>query len=278
MMPITCGQVLSGAQTLGLDRLDAQLLLLHALGRSGNERAWLLAHDDDAINDAVSIAFQALCVRRAAGEPLAYLVGFKEFFGMQFAVDTSVLIPRPDTETLVAWALEIFRASGVACPAVLDLGTGSGAVAAAIANNNRCRMLAVDASADALVVARANAKQLGLPIAFAQGNWFDKVKGHFECIVSNPPYIAVDDAHLANLKYEPTNALVAGHDGLSDLRTIIDGAPAHLHSGGWLLLEHGYDQADAVRSLLVGRGFAQVQSRNDLAGIARCSGGQWADQ
>ena len=274
-MQLTCSQTLSGAQTLGIEKLDAQLLLLHVLGRPESERAWLLAHDEDVLGSAAVDAFRDLCLRRATGEPLAYLVGHKEFFGLRFAVDARVLIPRPDTETLVQWALDTLQALGADCPDVLDLGTGSGAVAAAIANHTRCMMLAVDASADALAVAVANAAQLGLHITFAQSNWFDEVNGRFECIVSNPPYIATGDVHLADLKHEPTGALVAGSDGLDDLRTIIDKAPAHLLDGAWLLLEHGYDQAEAVRGLLTQRGFAQVQSRNDLAGIARCSGGRW---
>ena len=274
-MLLTLAQTLQRAQTLGLDRLDAQLLLLHALGKPGVERAWLLAHDSDLLDDGSANAYQTLCLRRAAGEPLAYLVGYKEFFGLHFAVDARVLIPRPDTETLVQWAIDALQASGVKCPSVLDLGTGSGAVAAAIASHTRCTVLAVDASADALAVAKANALQLGLPITFKQSDWFDGIKGHFECIASNPPYIARDDTHLADLKHEPLRALIAGSHGLDDLQTIIRDAPDYLHKGGWLLLEHGYDQAEAVRNLLEQRGFVQVQGRNDLAGIARCSGGRW---
>jgi release factor glutamine methyltransferase len=175
----------------------------------------------------------------------------------------------------VQWALDVLQASGIVCSSVLDLGTGSGAVAVAVAHNIGCTMLAADASTDALAVAKQNALQLGARVTFAQSNWLEGIQGRFHCIVSNPPYIASSDAHLAALKHEPANALCAGVDGLDDIRTIIKDAPASLTQGGWLLLEHGYDQAGAVCALLTQRGFAQVQSRHDLAGIARCSGGQW---
>ncbi len=274
-MQLNHRQALQSAQTLGLDRLDAQLLLLHTLGKQDTDRAWLLAHDADPLADAAADAFRALSLRRASGEPLAYLVGYKEFFGLRFAVDKRVLVPRPDTETLVQWALDVLRASQIDCPRVLDLGTGSGAVAIAIARNTTCTLVAVDASEDALAVASLNAAQLGADVAFRQSNWLDDVKGSFHCIASNPPYIADGDAHLAALKHEPLGALCAGADGLDDIRAIVRDAPGSLHPGGWLLLEHGYDQDGAVRDLLTERGFAQVQSRQDLAGIARCSGGQW---
>ena len=274
-MSSTYGQALLGAQSSGLDRLDAQLLLLHALGKIDTERAWLLAHDDDALDITQATTYQALVSRRAAGEPLAYLVGYKEFFGLRLAVDARVLIPRPDTETLVHWALDTLRAAGSSSPAVLDLGTGSGALAVAIADAISCSMTAVDASEGALAVASGNAGQLGVNVAFVQSDWFSRVEGRFNCIVSNPPYIAADDLHLAALRHEPLSALSAGSDGLSDIRTIAKGAPMHLHPNGWLLVEHGYDQASAVRDLLIQHGFKRVQSRVDLAGISRCTGGQW---
>ena len=222
-------------------------------------------------------------MRRAAGEPLAYIVGSKEFFGLALQVDARVLVPRPDTETLVQWSLDLLQLPGTA-PAsrVLDLGTGSGAIALALAHqlqaaSRQCQVVAVDASADALDVARANAGQLGLQVQFIQSHWLQKVSGSFHLIASNPPYIASADPHLAELRHEPLQALTAGADGLDDIRQIIVQAPAHLQPGGWLLLEHGYDQADSVRALLAQRGFLQVQSRRDLAGIERCSGGQWTD-
>ena len=275
MTTLNITQALTNAQTLGLDRLDAQLLLLHALGKPDNERAWLIAHDEDALPELVLHAFHSFSLRRAAGEPVAYIVGYKEFFGLRFNVDSRVLVPRPDTETLVQWALEVLEP--VADPEILDLGTGSGAVAIAIAiaHSLKCKVTATDFSAPALAVASKNASQLGTDVQFIHSNWFDKVGGQYHVIASNPPYIAISDPHLEALTHEPSSALTAGTDGLSDIRQIVQVAPDRLKPGGWLLLEHGYDQASAVCALLAQRGFVQVQSRNDLAGIARCSGGQW---
>jgi release factor glutamine methyltransferase len=274
---LTVAQALVTGQALGLERLDAQLLLLHALGRPVHDRAWLLAHDTDPVGEAAKASFLDLCRRRAAGEPCAYLVGSKEFFGLTLAVDARVLVPRPDTETLVAWALACIASRPSAT--VLDLGTGSGAIALAIQSERKdAAVSAVDASGEALQVARANAQRLGLPVHFLQGSWFAPVRGHFDLIVSNPPYVAKDDPHLAALVHEPLEALASGTDGLDDIRLLIQQAPAHLLAGGWLLLEHGYDQAAAVRALLKVAGFGQVQSRTDLAGIERCSGGKWPAQ
>jgi release factor glutamine methyltransferase len=277
----TCAQALAAAQAQGLDRLDAQLLLLHALGKPGEARAWLLAHDTDVLPEKATEDFCAMCERRAAGEPLAYIVGSKEFFGLTLQVDARVLVPRPDTETLVDWALECLQAPAMPPePAVLDLGTGSGAIALAIAHSlqvaaHKVKVVAVDASVDALDLARENAGRLGLKLDFIRSHWLKEVSGHFHLIVSNPPYIASADPHLVDLAYEPLAALAAGEDGLNDLREIVRQAPGHLLAGGWLLLEHGYDQAEAVSALLAQAGFVQVQSRLDLAGIARCSGGRW---
>ena len=273
MTPITITQALAAAQTLGLDRLDGQLLLLHALDKPDTERAWLLAHDRDVLAEASAEAFRSFSLRRAAGEPLAYIVGYKEFFGLRFNVDSRVLVPRPDTETLVQWAMDV--AQRISLPDILDLGTGSGAVGIAIAHHLKCAVTATDFSADALQIASQNAAQLGVDMQFIQSNWFEKVSGHYHVIASNPPYIVTADPHLAALTHEPLNALTAGEDGLDDIQQIIELAPQHLLSGGWLLLEHGYDQASGVCELLARRGFARVQSRMDLAGIARCSGGQW---
>ena len=284
MNQATCAQALAAAQTRGLERLDAQLLLLHALGKTGDPsagRAWLLAHDTDALTGAVAQQFQALSLRRASGEPLAYLVGRKEFFGLELLVDARVLIPRPDTETLVQWALDLLQSPDMAqAPRILDLGTGSGAIALAIAHTlqvagRQGQVVAVDASADALSVACANADRLRLPVQFIESGWLREVSGHFQLIASNPPYIASADPHLTALRHEPLQALTAGADGLDDIRQIVEQAPAHLQPGGWLVLEHGYDQADSVRALLTRRGFLQVQGRRDLTGIERCSGGQW---
>ena len=270
----TLAQALAQAHTLGLARIDAQLLLLHAVGRPDAGRAWLLAHDTDAMVEAVHAQFIALCQRRLAGEPVAYLTGRKEFYGLPLQVDARVLDPRPDTETLVDWALEVI--APLASPRVVDLGTGSGAIALALQSQRTdAKVLAVDASTDALAVARANAERLGVPVQFQPANWLAGVEGSFDAIVSNPPYIPSADPHLAALTHEPLQALASGADGLEDIRTIVAQAPTNLRPGGWLLLEHGYDQAQAVQALLAAHGFAQVQSRNDLAGIARCTGGQW---
>ncbi|MEO7401778.1 MAG: peptide chain release factor N(5)-glutamine methyltransferase, partial [Polaromonas sp.] len=251
-------------------------------GKASGERAWLLAHDSDELADEAAERFRGFSLRRAAGEPLAYIIGSKEFFGLELQVDGRVLVPRPDTETLVQWSLDLLLAPAMpAAPDILDLGTGSGAIALAIAHSLRAagrdaRALAVDASADALAVARENASRLGLKVDFLESGWLRQVKGRFHLIASNPPYIARADPHLAALVHEPLQALEAGADGLDDIRQIIAQAGPHLHPGGWLLLEHGYDQAAQVRELLLQGGFTQVQSRLDLAGIERCSGGQWA--
>lgn len=287
-IPSTIAQAIGWSQTQGLERLDAQLLVLHAVGRSDVERAWLLAHDTDALPDSAHATLQASVRRRAAGEPLAYITGHKAFYGLDLTVDARVLVPRPDTETLVDWALEVLakpqdatsaESSAVATPApsrVLDLGTGSGAIALALKHTRpSLEVNAVDFSTDALAVARSNAERLDLDVAFSQGSWLDGVTGHFDAIVSNPPYIAAADHHLAALTHEPLSALASGPDGLDDTRAIISQAPSRLRSGGWLLLEHGYNQAAAVRALLSQAGFADVQSRRDLAGVERCSGAHW---
>ena len=246
--------------------------MLHALGRSQSDRAWLITHDDEALNAPVALAFRALCQRRLAGEPLAYIVGSKPFFGLDLRVDKRVLVPRPDTETLVEWALTFDTAR-----TVLDMGTGSGAIALAIKSiRPDWQITALDASADALAVAQSNAKRLNLNVNFLQSSWFDALtEAKFDIIVSNPPYIVEGDWHMAALAHEPKQALTSGADGLDDIRHIIAESPPFLTSGGWLLLEHGYNQAAAVRDLLSQRGFQQVQSKQDLAGIERCSGGQW---
>jgi release factor glutamine methyltransferase len=269
-------QTLAALQQGGLDRLDAQMLLLLALQRGPHDRAWLMAHDGDALPADAAARLAALVGRRQRGEPMAYLRGDQEFFGLQLQVDPRVLVPRPDTEALVNWVLEKVDAANNAVR-VLDLGTGSGAIALALASQRpKASVSATDASDDALAVARSNAQRLGLPVQFHAGSWLDAVPGQrFDVIVTNPPYIAEHDPHLAALTHEPLSALTAGADGLSDIRTIIADAPQALVSGGWLLIEHGFDQAEAVRGLLREAGFEQVSSRTDLAAIERCSGGQW---
>ncbi len=269
-------QALALASERGLERLDAQLLLLHALSRAQDERAWLIAHDTEEVPAARAQAFAALCERRGADEPLAYLVGHKEFFGLDLAVDSRVLVPRPDTETLVDWALELLPAAGA--PRVVDLGTGSGAIALALKKLRPNAIVdAVDASAEALTVASENARRLSLEVGFIQDSWLEGSANRYDLIVSNPPYVAAGDVHLAALRHEPSLALASGPDGLCAIRAIVAQAPAHLQRGAWLLLEHGWDQAATVRALLVGAGFGSVASRSDLAGIARCSGGKWLE-
>lgn len=275
----TLQDALRQAATAGLDRLDAQMLLLHALGRSPHDRAWLIAHGSDPLPVGVTDRWGALLQRRQTGEPVAYLLGEKEFGGLTLQVDARVLVPRPDTEVLVEWAVDALPPAGADAPRLLDLGTGSGAIALTVADRRPdAHVTATDASADALAVAQTNAQRLGLSVRFAHGAWLAAVPGErFDVIASNPPYIAEDDPHLAALAHEPISALTAGPDGLDDIRQIVAQASGALHPGGWLLLEHGHDQAEAVRELLSTRGFEAVTSRQDLAGIARCSGGRWPE-
>jgi len=270
--PMTLVQCLVQAQTRGLARADAQLLLLHCVERPLHDRAWLLTHDSDSLTPAQQDTWQAALHRRLSGEPVAYITGRKEFFGLTLNVDARVLDPRPDTESLVEWALALLPTGHPV--RVLDLGTGSGAVALALQHQRpQSQVTAVDASADALAVASANAQRLKLPVQCLLSHWMDVVPGPFELIVSNPPYVADGDPHLAALSHEPLQALTSGADGLDDIRQIIAQAPSRLTPGGWLLLEHGWEQAQAVQTLLRQSGFEQVQSRQDLAGIDRCTGG-----
>lgn len=271
----TLAAALREAQDQGLPRLEAQMLVLLVVARPPHDRAWLMAHDTDALTPPQQAQLADLVARRLAGEPMAYLTGRHEFYGLDLAVDARVLDPRDDTETLVDWGLEVIAA--LPRPRVADLGTGSGAIALAVASQRRdAEVSAVDASAEALTVASGNAQRLGLAVRFLQGDWCAPLGDEaFALLLSNPPYIADHDPHLPALRHEPLQALVSGPDGLDDLRRIIAQAPAHLLAGGWLLLEHGWDQAVPVRELLEAQGFEQVQSRKDLAGIERCSGGLW---
>ncbi len=273
--PATVGQALVRARAQGLDRLDAQQLLGHQLQR---DRAWLIAHDDDDLDAADATAFALACQRRADGEPLAYLTGERGFHGLRLQVTPDVLVPRPDTECLVDWALDLLRTRpALPPPRVLDLGTGSGAIALAVAHSHpAAAVTATDLSLAALAVAQANAQHLALAVSFAAGAWWQALPDdvRFDLVLSNPPYIAGDDPHLPALRHEPLLALSPGGDGLGALREIIAGAPAHLAAGGWLLLEHGWDQATAVTALLRSAGFAQVATRFDLEGRPRCTGGR----
>lgn len=278
--PSDVREALAHARRLGLDRLDAQLLVAAALGR---DRTWVLAHDDVLLDRDSAARLADWIDRRAAGEPLAYLVGRREFHGLDLAVGPDVLVPRPDTETLVDWALEPAVASTLApihagSPRVVDLGTGSGAIALALkAARPGWDVRATDASAAALAVAADNARRLGLPLTLHAGSWWQALPAQlrFDLAVSNPPYIPAGDPHLAALRHEPAAALVAGADGLDDLRTLIAGAPARLNPGAWLLLEHGHDQSSAVAGLLEETGFCNVQTRRDLGGHVRCTGAIW---
>ncbi|HEX3139519.1 MAG TPA: peptide chain release factor N(5)-glutamine methyltransferase, partial [Rhizobacter sp.] len=227
----TVGGALAHARTLGVDRLDAQLLLSHVLGQS---RTWLLANDDACLGTGQQQVLGGLLARRSSGEPLAYLVGEKEFHGLVLRVSPAVLVPRPDTETLVNWALEVVNTSST----VLDMGTGSGAIALALKHARpQAQITAIDASAEALAVARSNGQRLQLDVRWILSDWWQGLAGQrFDVIVSNPPYIAGDDTHLAALQHEPRLALTPGGDGLDSLRLIIGRAAQHMNTGGWLLL------------------------------------------
>ena len=269
----TLGEALAAARAAGMARLDAQLLLGHVLGR---DRAWLLAHDDASLSGEQAARLEALVARRRAGEPVAYLLGEKEFHGLTLQVDARVLVPRPDTEVLVDWAIELLRGelAAIEQPAVLDMGTGSGAIALAVKHDcPSATVTATDASSEALSVAQANATRLGLTVEFRRGAWWQAVADRrFHLALSNPPYIASADPHLAALTAEPGMALTPGPEGLEALRAIVAGSAAHIEAGGWLLLEHGFDQAEAVQALLRDAGFERIATRQDLGGQPRCTG------
>jgi release factor glutamine methyltransferase len=271
----TLSSLQHAANNLGINALDADRLLLSVLRRSASERTWLRVHGSEAVSANTTTRYLALCQRRLDGVPLAYLTGERGFYGLTLHIDSRVLDPRPDTETLVDWALDLLQSQPA--PRVADLGTGSGAVALAIQHQRPDAMVwAVDTSAQALEVAESNAARLGLAVQFSQGNWLSPPPAQLQhLIVSNPPYIPEDDPHMAALRHEPRQALTSGPDGLHDIRFIIAQAPACLRNGAWLLLEHGYDQASAVQALFTQRGFVHVQSRKDLGGHVRCTGGQW---
>ncbi len=264
-----------------LPRLEAEALLAHVLGKS---RAQLLAHPNHAVNEAHAQTAAALFARRRAGEPVAYLVGHREFYSLALEVTPDVLIPRPETEHLVDLALERLAASGAADsggrPKVLDLATGSGAVAVALAKHApHADVWGSDISPAALAVAERNAARHGAAVRFVRSDWFGALAGErFDVIVSNPPYVAADDPHLGegDLRFEPRTALASGADGLDAIRLIVAGARAHLVAGGWLLFEHGHDQAARCRALLDAGGYAAVASHRDLAGIERVAVGRAA--
>jgi len=286
-LPSTIRQALSQAHqqlklALALDereaRLEARLLLGHALQR---DLAWLIAHESDALEANIHAVFEASVKRRIEGEPIAYILGHREFYGLDLKVTPATLIPRPDTEVLVEAALAKTPLEQSTC--ILDLGTGTGAIALAIARNRpHAIVTAVDASAEALAVAQENARRLHISnVRFVLSNWFEALNdedgsGKYDIIVSNPPYIATGDVHLeqGDLRFEPPTALASGSDGLDDIRHIIKTAPAYLQTNGWLMLEHGYDQAEAVARLMAESGFADTQHQYDLANIARVTTGR----
>jgi release factor glutamine methyltransferase len=264
-----------------LPALEARILLGHVLGWRRTE---LITRADDPLDPAKVSAYRALEARRVAGEPVAQLIGSREFFGLDFEVTPDVLIPRPETELLVETALAALE--GRSRPRVLDLGTGTGAIAVAIASSRPdAQVWAVDRSADALAVAARNAARLldakrpGGPLQFARSDWYAALDPAmiFDVIVSNPPYIASGDPHLSqgDLRFEPRGALTDEADGLSAIRAIVAGAPARLAPDAVLWMEHGYDQAEAVRAILVAQGFTDVRSDRDLANIERISGGRF---
>jgi len=268
--PCTVATLLAGARR-DLDAADAECLLAHAVGR---DRGWLYAHADDVVDDRITVTFRTLCSRRRAGEPVAYLRGRQGFWNLDLAVSPATLVPRPETELLVELALERIPMDAPAWLA--DLGTGSGAIALALASERpQARVVATDASAEALAVARGNAVANRIDnVEFRQGDWLAPLAGQrFGLIASNPPYIALGDPHLAqgDLRFEPPLALASGTDGLDAIRAIVADAPSHLSPGGWLLLEHGWEQGAAVRALLDAAGFNQVASVRDLEARERVS-------
>lgn len=270
-MAATIAAALAAAQAAGVARIDAQRLLAHLLDRP---RAWLIAHDDHPLPAAVAAEWQVGVDRLADDVPLAHLLGEHQFRGLMLRVTADVLVPRADTECLVEWAIELLEQRPRSD--VVDLGTGSGAIALAIASAvPDCRVMATDSSERALAVAADNARRLQLPIRLGTGDWWDAVGPQtFDLALSNPPYVAASDPHLHALRHEPAAALVAGPDGLAAVRQIVTGSRQHLRPGGWLILEHGWNQAEAVRDLLDRAGFSQTQSRRDLAGHWRCTGAQ----
>jgi len=273
-MKIAAGTTVGALQAgLPLEPLENRILLCHALGLT---RVGLITNAERSVSAEEAAQLAALVERRLAGEPIAYIVGQREFYGLPFRVSPAVLIPRPDTELIVELSLERLAPRA----RMLDMGTGSGAIAVAVAHTRPdAQVTALDLSDEALAVARANAAANGAKVRFLRSDWFGALEGDtFDLIASNPPYIASGDEHLVqgDLRFEPSGALTDFADGLSALRTIVQGAPMHLEGGGWLLLEHGYDQAAAVRALLAQAGYTDVQSWQDLSGIERVSGGRRA--
>lgn len=276
-------QALGQARALELASLDAQVLLARVLATT---RTGLIANDDRVLSSEEQRLWSDWLARRVAGEPVAYLLGEKEFCGLMLEVRAGVLVPRPETELLVDWAASLLDEHDSATSpttrmeraTVLDLGTGSGAIALALKQRHpRAHVTATDSSAVALAVADANAQRLGLEVELMVTSWWQGLTDRrFDLVVANPPYVAAGDPHLAALRHEPFEALSPGADGLAALRAIAAQAGAHLERGGWLLLEHGFDQGEPVRALLRAAGLRRVETRRDLAGLERVSGARCA--
>lgn len=270
-IPIRLDELLARAGAL-IDAAESRLLLAHALGKPP---AWLYAHADEVADAGLAERFEDLVAARAAGQPVAYLIGRRSFWTLDLAVTPATLIPRPETELLVELALVRLPSGSVG--RVADLGTGSGAIALAIARERPdLAVVATDASSAAVAVARGNAAANALHnVEFREGSWFEPLAGErFDLIASNPPYIAEGDPHLVSLQHEPALALTSGADGLEAIREIIAAAPSHLQAGGWLLLEHGWDQGRAVRALMESADFAEVDTVRDLEGRDRVTQGR----
>jgi release factor glutamine methyltransferase len=270
---LTIAAALGQARARGVALLDARLMLGRLMATS---RTWLIAHDQAMLDAEVATRWAQILERRAGGEPLAYLLGHKEFRGLLLDVTPAALIPRPETEMLVDWADALL--CGGDRRDVADLGTGSGAIALAVKQAHpQIRVVATDASPAALAVAQGNAERLSLSVEFIGASWWHGLEGrHFDLVLANPPYIRADDPALDALRHEPRAALTPGGNGLGALATIIAGAAAHLNADGWLVLEHGFDQAEPVRALLREAGFEDIETRRDLAGHARTTGGRRA--
>jgi release factor glutamine methyltransferase len=274
---IRVAQALAQARAAGIASLDAQVLLARVLATT---RTGLIVHDERELSREEERRWSDWLERRGAGEPVAYLLGEKEFCGLALEVRAGVLVPRPETELLVDWAASLLGEPPAAPrpptprPTVVDLGTGSGAIALAVKDRcRRARLTATDASAVALDVARSNARRLGLDAEFVAASWWQGLgTRRFDVIVANPPYVAAGDPHLAALRHEPLDALVSGADGLDALTEIVRSARDHLENDGWLLLEHGFDQGGAVRDLMRAAGLVDVVTRRDLAGHERATG------
>jgi len=272
----TVAELLGSASGLAGEsgRRDAEILLCHCMGRP---RGWLYTWPEKEVDASQASQFDSLLASRRQGHPVAHLTGRREFWTLNLRVNRHTLIPRPETETLVEWALALALPEDAT---VLDLGTGSGAISLALASEKpRWRVAAVDSSEEALVVARENGTEYKLAnVQFSQSDWYDAVVGQsFHLLVSNPPYIEEGDAHLSagDLRFEPLGALKAGNQGMADLANLVRGAPDHLRLGGWLLLEHGYQQGEQVRALLAEQGSCDIETRKDIAGLERVSGACW---